>query len=88
MHLAPRQWHPEDLAPYNGTDPQKPSLATNFLGDGTGIHILIILWIFIVIYCSQIWIVICTHLICVCDLSVGFEHGEGEKTCKKEKKGL
>lgn len=26
MHLAPRQWHAEDLAPYNGTDPQKPIL--------------------------------------------------------------
>ena len=49
MHLAPRQWHAEDLAPYNGTDPQKPSLATNILGNGTGIHILIIL--LVLVYC-------------------------------------
>eukprot|EP00434_Breviolum_minutum_P019255 symbB.v1.2.016969.t1/scaffold1272.1/size127520/1 len=26
MHLPPREWHPDDLAVYNGTDPQKPIL--------------------------------------------------------------
>ena len=26
MHVAPREWHPDDLAIYNGTDPQKPFL--------------------------------------------------------------
>lgn len=30
MHLPPREWHPDDLAIYNGTDPQKPFLGEQF----------------------------------------------------------
>lgn len=32
MHLPPREWHPDDLALYNGTDPQKPFLGRSMEG--------------------------------------------------------